>query len=561
MYIIKNAMKNLCRSKGRNLLIGIIVFVIAVSACLGLSIHQASENAKEEAQKNLTITAQISVDRESMMKDMKDNSDEGSDFDKDSFKSNFQNMDSLTLDEMLTYADASTVQDFYYSMSVSIDGSDSFEPVTSSDDDDEESTDDSSTSDKSQNDKPDGMDMPDNAGNDGPGGFKKGTFGTQGDFTLVGYNSDEAMTDFISGTCSITDGSMFEEGTENYDCVISEELAVYNNIDLDTNNTITITNPNNEDETFTLTVSGIYSNSQSTVTDSGMMGGFSTSTDAANQIYLSYNALAAMVASSEANATVETDSETGAETTTALPGQLSGSYTFANVDDYETFCDEVYDLGLDDSYTVSSSDVNSYEQSIKPLENLNQMAMYFLIVVLAIGAVILIVLNIFSVRERKYEVGVLTAIGMKKFKVSLQFLFETLMITLIAIVLGGIAGGAASVSVTNSLLESQIESQENQANANNEAFGSEMGGSQGGPGSKNDSSDTKNSSDDSKDNGMMKNISNKASNYISEVDSAANLTVMLQLLGIGLGLTLIASAASIIFIMRYEPLKILTNRD
>lgn len=147
MYIIKNAMKNLCRSKGRNLLIGIIVFVIAVSACLGLSIHQASENAKEEAQKNLTITAQISVDRESMMKDMKDNSDEGSDFDKDSFKSNFQNMDSLTLDEMLTYADASTVQDFYYSMSVSIDGSDSFEPVTSSDDDDEESTDDSSTSD------------------------------------------------------------------------------------------------------------------------------------------------------------------------------------------------------------------------------------------------------------------------------------------------------------------------------------------------------------------------------------------------------------------------------
>lgn len=51
MYIIKNAMKNLCRSKGRNLLIGIIVFIIAVSACLGLSIHQASENAKEEAQK------------------------------------------------------------------------------------------------------------------------------------------------------------------------------------------------------------------------------------------------------------------------------------------------------------------------------------------------------------------------------------------------------------------------------------------------------------------------------------------------------------------------------
>ena len=38
MYIIKNAMKNLCRSKGRNLLIGIIVFVIA-RICMSWSIN------------------------------------------------------------------------------------------------------------------------------------------------------------------------------------------------------------------------------------------------------------------------------------------------------------------------------------------------------------------------------------------------------------------------------------------------------------------------------------------------------------------------------------------
>lgn len=34
--------------------------------------------------------------------------------------------------------------------------------------------------------------------------------------------------------------------------------------------------------------------------------------------------------------------------------------------------------------------------------------------ILVIGAVILVVLNIFNVRERKYEIGVLTAMGMKK---------------------------------------------------------------------------------------------------------------------------------------------------
>ena len=53
-----------------------------------------------------------------------------------------------------------------------------------------------------------------------------------------------------------------------------------------------------------------------------------------------------------------------------------------------------------------------------PLKNLSTFATYFLIVVLIIGAVILIVLNIFNIRERKYEVGVMTAIGMKKGKVA-----------------------------------------------------------------------------------------------------------------------------------------------
>lgn len=39
MYIIRNALKCIDRSKGRNVLIGIIVLVIAISACIGLSIR------------------------------------------------------------------------------------------------------------------------------------------------------------------------------------------------------------------------------------------------------------------------------------------------------------------------------------------------------------------------------------------------------------------------------------------------------------------------------------------------------------------------------------------
>ena len=42
MYIIKNAFRCIGRAKGRNILIGIIAPVIAISACIGLSIRQAA---------------------------------------------------------------------------------------------------------------------------------------------------------------------------------------------------------------------------------------------------------------------------------------------------------------------------------------------------------------------------------------------------------------------------------------------------------------------------------------------------------------------------------------
>ena len=65
--IIKNALKCIGRSKGRNVLISIIALVIAVSACLGLSIRQAAESAKESTLEELNITATISYDRSSMI--------------------------------------------------------------------------------------------------------------------------------------------------------------------------------------------------------------------------------------------------------------------------------------------------------------------------------------------------------------------------------------------------------------------------------------------------------------------------------------------------------------
>ena len=173
---------------------------------------------------------------------------------------------------------------------------------------------------------------------------------------------------------------------------------------------------------------------------------------------------------------ISTDETTGMEMTTAIPVQVSGTYVFADVESYYAFEEEVRELGLADTYTVSSSDLASYEQSLLPLENLSKMAGYFLAVVFGIGAIILVVLNIFNVRERKYEIGVLTAIGMKKAKVATQFLVESFVITIIALVIGAGIGAVSSVPVTNTLLAfSQIEAQSSNMMQTEASFGRPAG--------------------------------------------------------------------------------------
>lgn len=539
MYIIKNVLKCIGRSKGRNILIGVIVFVIALSSCIGLSIRQAAESAKEETLKNLKITATISFDRSSMMKEFGSNGSSGG-FDREQFKEKMENMSSLTLEDYQKYAAADSVEDFYYTLTTSVNGTDDFSSVTTE-------TEDENSNGSSQN-----SNVPSYSagmGNKGMGGFGKGGIGggMQGDFTLTGYSNETAMTEITNGTISINQGTVFTEGTENLECIISDELAEFNSLSV--GDKVKISNPNDEDETYTLKIVGIFTNSSSNETGTGFMS--MTASDPANKIYLSYNALSKILAASEKNATTETDEETDKTYSTKLNGQLNGTYVFADVDSYEKFVTDVENMGLDDSYTVTSQDIEAYENSMTPLNTLSKLAGYFLIVILCIGAVILIVLNIFSVRERKYEIGVLTAMGMKKGRVALQFITEIFVITIIAVVIGAGVGAVSSVPVTNALLKNQVASQNDQADRIEQGFGR-------GEKTAQTPDSAENESVSPLDSLMGKNNANA---YVTEISSAMNFTVVLQMLGIGVLLTVISGAVSMLFIMRYEPLKILANRD
>ena len=528
MYIVKNALRNLLRSKGRNILIGLIVLVIAVASCLALSIRQAAVTARESGLENLAVTAQISLDRQAMMQKFQQG---GGDM-----KDAFQNMTALSLEEMQTYAKSQYVKDFTYTLTTSLNAGEGLEAVDTSGSSD--------SGDNAQDQQP--PNLPDG----GMGGrFPLEGMGAQGDFTLVGYSSHSAMTAFVAGTCQVTDGEVFDEAAAEPVCLISDELATLNGLQV--GDTLALVNPNDETETVTLTIAGLYHNSAAGAEQGGMMKGFSAASDPANQVYLSYPALKAITDASAAAAVTSTDEETGVTSTTALRAQTAGVYSFADTAAYEAFQADARAMGLSEDYAVTSTDVEAYEQSLLPLQNLSKFAVWFLLVVLLIGGVILIVFHIFNIRERKYEIGVLTAIGMRKSRVALQFLTELFVVTFAFLLLGTAIGGAASVPVTNALLASQISAQETQQSNQQQNFGrpGDMGGGTGGAPAAPPSGG-----------GGLFGMGRQMVNYLSDVSSATDWVVVLQLLGIGLALTLLSACVAVAAVMRYEPLKILSER-
>ncbi|MDO4545238.1 MAG: ABC transporter permease [Bacillota bacterium] len=484
-------------------MIGIIVVIISFAVCIALCIRQSAADSKEDALSEMNITAQISPDREAIMEEAMEGGTPG-EFDSSLLSDAMST--ALSLDELEEYAKADSVQSFYYTMTAYVNGSGGLEAYSTSSDDDTDS------SGSMMQNMPEGL-------------------SADGDFTVTGFSSDESMTEFVEGTCTIEEGAVFEEGTDQHVCIIPDELANYNGLEV--GDTIEICSTDDESETYMLEITGIYSNSQASAQAmdmSSMMGGGGM-TDPANNIYMSYTALNDILLSSD-----------------SMDGTVNGTYVLGTEKAYESFQAEVKEMGLSDEYTVSSTDLTTYEMMSQPLESLATFVGYFLIVILGVGAIILVVLNIFATRERKYEIGILTAIGMKKQNVAKLFMSEILIITLAGVVIGGGIGAALSVPVSNGLLS--LVSQQATEESSGNGFGRNFGGMPPG------SSDMQ-----GEDSGNVGGFGDALEGYMSDISASVDLVVLLQMLAACMLLALVAGMVSVIAIMRYKPLEILSNRD
>lgn len=580
MYIIKNALRSIVRSTGRTVIICLIVLAISTASCVALSIQQAAQTARVNGSKSLVIRGHIKADRKYVMDTLQAANENADPTDMQSVREALQSISGLGLDEMLTYAGAESVQDFYYYSMVSLSGDNDLKPLNQDDHSSIEAaisnalpttqTTQTTQAAPSAPSAPSGPTAPGDGPGGGPGAGPN-SFGSVedimasinfgGDFVLYGYSSDLAMEDFRDGTCYITSGKMFEEGTSEYVCIMNEELAAYN--DLHIGDKISLSNPGMRSERFLFTIVGLFKNNADLTVQ--------TSDDPANHILTSYAVVhdiaeksAAYRDPSSVESAVESqsgllveqlltddgalvvngqpsadDAEAG-ESENALSESVVGTYVFDSIESFDAFEAQAKALGLSSNYTVTSSDVAAYEASLVPLENLSSYANMFLYIILGIGAVILIGVNVFNIRERKYEIGALTAMGMKKSKVALQFITELTVVTFIGIILGSALGAALSTPVANTLLASQVAYEESNSQALSSNFGREVSD----PSAKPHGGDVE---------GEVE--------YVSSVSFSFDTTVVYQMIVIGALLALVSSAAAITFILRYNPLEILAERD
>ena len=485
MFILKNAIISITRNKGRNILIGVIILVIACACTITLAINNTAKdliNSYESAyDKELTI----SFNRENMMKDF-DFSDREN---MDNLKEEFNNLSSYTIEDVKKFAESDHIENYYYTYNISLNGN---------------------NIEKANNENSNDLNIPNLP--KGENNFNTSSY----DFTLSGYSSIEAMSEFIEGTYEITEiiDNAWDIAFDGNYVFINEELASYNSLEL--NDKIKL---EDEDENvYEFQIIGIYKeNNQDNV---------SMFSNSANTIITNVGCLIEITNSNE-----------------DIIGNVNPTFIIDDYENADKIGEEFYEKGLDENYTVKTNEELA-TSGLTSIENVKSFSTTFLIITLLIGGIVLFVINMINIRERKYEIGVLRTIGISKTKLTMQFVFELLIVGFIAIMIGAGIGTTMSKTVSNLLLSNEIES----TKTTNEEIKNNFGGFKG---------------EDFDKGGNIQDFAQKGAPNIQayeSIDAVVSIGVILKLLSIGLALILISSLSAMISIQRFSPLTILKER-
>lgn len=473
MYIIKNAIKNIGRNKGRNILLSIIIFVIILITAVSIIINSTTSSIIKDYKQQFGSEVTLQQNYEKMQSSGK--------------------MEQLKNDVKLKLSESDLLKDSEKTGNIGV-----IPKNLKSLDEDKANNSSSGLS---------AVTVDDNGNPQNDTNENKAL--------IVASSRDDISDDFKKGTRKITEGKMYENPNE---CLVSEDYAKLNNLSVGDEIDINDTSKKNP-VSQKLKISGIYKDDTMTGDNIPPIYKYlqSPATNKHNEILVSF----------------DTFINSNFMTKNSPLSSIDMKYYLKSPELLKDFQKEAYNLGVPKSYDIKTDEA-SYNRIVGPVEGLAGTTTAFLITVLIFGSAILILLSILAIRERKYEIGVLRAMGMNKLKVAMGLVTEMVVITLGCLIMGLAVGSFAAQPIANGMLQNQIQiSQENEKKAL------------------------------SANNGIAMAIdgNNEENSALSEINVGIDGQTAGEISLIALALALVSSAAGIAFITKYEPMRILSERN
>ncbi|KEI92312.1 ABC transporter permease [Clostridium botulinum] len=487
MNFLKRAMLSISKKKIKSLILFVVLLVIANMVLVGLSIQTATKKSTELAREKLGSDVTLKVNDQKFMEQRRNNKEEGS-----------SSRPSLTTDIADTLKDNEHVTQYNY-ISSSFGLAKNFENVKNED----------SSDDTNSEEKPKGM-------------FKMGgsDVTTMPEISFSGTIATNLLSDFKNRDSKITEGrGITKDDAGKNVAVIEKNLAKENSLKVGSKIQVASLD---ENTTLELEVVGIYeANSDESTNDNRNMDFLNPY----NKIYMPYDVVSK----------VSTGDSTNSKNIT------SAVYFMDNADNIESFKEYAKNKKIDlETYTLDAND-QLYTQMVGPIENVGSFSKTLVATVSIAGAMILVLIIALSLKDRKYEIGVLLSLGESKFKVISQLIVEVLLVASIAFATSAFTGNLAANKIGDTLLANEIEVTESSSAQENQNFGGRDTMAVG-PGR------------------MNSNVTKNA-DVVKEMDVSVTSKDLEKLAGIGLLIVIASAAIPTISVLRFSPKTILSKRE
>lgn len=204
----------------------------------------------------------------------------------------------------------------------------------------------------------------------------------------------------------------------------------------------------------------------------------------------------------------------------------------ANVDSFISQAKEESNVDFE-TYALDANN-SLYQQMTGPINNVASFSNNIVYLVTIAGTVILGLIVMMSIRERKHEMGVLLSLGEKKWKLIGQFIVEIFIVAVVALGISSIGGNVVAGQIGNQLLENQLQVEES-TNASTGGNFLAMGGS--------------------------RMLSQQDADPIDELNVEVTAEDFGMLALIGIGIAILATLIPALSILQLQPKTILTKQE